>query len=81
MTGERMIAGLAAAYFTYRLWSGFGAGIIDGDGDMDVHADRHPIAFALTAMSFVVLIIICSAIALWPAALDIAQIVAWIRKA
>jgi hypothetical protein len=37
-TTDRILAGLAAAYFAYRLWSGWGEGIIDGDGDEDVRA-------------------------------------------
>jgi hypothetical protein len=46
-TTDRILAGLAAAYFAYRLWSGWGEGIIDGDGDEDVRADEHPTAFVL----------------------------------
>jgi hypothetical protein len=45
---DRIIAGLAAAYFAYRLWSGWGDGTIYGDGNMDVHADKHPTTFVLT---------------------------------
>jgi hypothetical protein len=69
---DRLIAGLAAAYFAYRLWSGWGEGVIYGDGDNDVHADEHPTAFVLTALSVVMVIAICvlshsdRALVIWP---------------
>jgi hypothetical protein len=79
-SADRIIAALAAVYFAYRLWSGWGAGIIYGDGDMDVHADKHPAAFVLTALSVLVIIALCTCIALGSGAPDLAAIVAWIWK-
>jgi hypothetical protein len=38
---DQVLFGLVAAYFAYRLWSGWGEGIIYGDGDDDVRADEH----------------------------------------
>jgi hypothetical protein len=38
--------------------------VIDGEGDMDVHADRHPTAFVLTALIMVALVTLCVGIAL-----------------
>jgi hypothetical protein len=61
---DRILAGLAAAYFAYRLWSGWGEGIIFGDGDEDVRADEHPTAFVLTALSVILLIAMLGCIAL-----------------
>jgi hypothetical protein len=77
---DRIIAGLAAAYFAYRLWSGWGDGIIYGDGDMDVHADKHPAAFVLTAVIIVAIIALCASIAVGSSASDLAATVAWIWK-
>jgi hypothetical protein len=31
---DRVLVGLVAAYFAYALWSGWGEGVIYGDGDM-----------------------------------------------
>jgi hypothetical protein len=70
---DRILAGAAAAYFAHRLWSGWSEGIIYGDGDMDVHADRHPTAFVLTALASIAVIVICACIALGS---DAAQLVA-----
>jgi hypothetical protein len=76
---DRIIAGLGAAHFAYRLWSGWGDGIIAGDGDADVHADRHPFAFVLTALSMVLLTAILAYAALGPDAARRAA-AAWILK-
>lgn len=78
---ERIVAGLAAAHFAYRLWSGLNAGVIDGEGDMDVHADRDPTAFALTALMMVVLVALLAGIALGPNIIDIARMIAWLSNA
>jgi hypothetical protein len=78
---DRIIASLAAAYFAYRLWSGLDAGVIDGEGDMDVHADHHPMAFVLTALSMVLLVAILVVIALGPNAVDVQRMIAWLGKA
>lgn len=79
-SGDRVIAGLAAAYFAYRLWSGLNAGIIAGEGDDDVHADHHPTAFVLTALSMVLLVGVLAIIALGPNAADVGQMIAWLAK-
>jgi hypothetical protein len=63
-SADRIIAGLAAAYFSYRLISGLKSGIYYGDGDMDVDASEHPLAFALAALSSVLLIGLCTYLAL-----------------
>ena len=77
---DRILVGLVAAYLAYRLWSGWGEGVIYGDGDMDVHADEHPSAFVLTALSVVMVIVICLIIALGSSASDLATLVAWLWK-
>jgi hypothetical protein len=77
---DRVLVGLVAAYFAYRLWSGWGEGVIYGDGDMDVHADEHPTAFVLTALSVVMVIVICLIIALGSSFTDMATLVAWLWK-
>jgi hypothetical protein len=41
---DGIIAGLFAAYTAYRLWSGWGDGVIYGDGDDDVRADEQSTA-------------------------------------
>jgi hypothetical protein len=38
-------------YFGYRLWTGMVDGIAYGDGDLDVKADKHPVAFVLTMLT------------------------------
>jgi hypothetical protein len=77
---DRILAGLVAAYFAYRLWSGWGEGVIYGDGDPDVRADDHPTAFVLTALSVVMVIAICLIIALGSSAGDLATLLAWLWK-
>jgi hypothetical protein len=77
---DRILAGLVAAYFAYRLWSGWGEGIIYGDGDMDVHADRHPTAFVLTALASIAVIVICACIALGSDAARLAAIAKWVWR-
>jgi hypothetical protein len=77
---DRIIAGLGAAYFAYRLWSGWGEGVIYGDGDEDVRADEHPTAFVLTALSAVMVIVICSIIALGSSVGDLIALIAWLWK-
>jgi hypothetical protein len=77
---DRILAGMVAAYFAYRLWSGWGAGIIYGDGDMDVHADKHPTAFVLTAIGSVLVIALLAFLALGPNAINIAAVVEWLWK-
>ncbi len=79
-TADRVLVGLVAVYFAYRLWSGWGDGVIYGDGDMDVHADEHPAAFVLTALSVMMVIVICSIIAIGPSIDDMAALVAWLWK-
>jgi hypothetical protein len=77
---DRIIAGAAAAYFAYRLWSGWGEGVIYGDGDEDVYADKHPTAFVLTALSVVMAIAILASIALGSGLSDLAGLIAWLWK-
>jgi hypothetical protein len=77
---DRILVGLVAAYFAYRLWSGWGDGVIYGDGDDDVRADEHPMAFVLTALSVVMVIGICLFIALGSSVGDIAALIAWLWK-
>ena len=48
---ERVIAGLACAFFCYRAISAGLRGVYSGDGDPDVHLARFPAAFALTVIS------------------------------
>jgi hypothetical protein len=79
-TAERILAGIVAAYFAYRLWSGWGDGIIYGDGDMDVHADQHPTAFVLTALTTIAVIAICACLALGSDAVKLAAIVEWLWR-
>ena len=59
---------------------GLGEGVIYGDSDMDVHADEHPTAFVLTALSVVMVIVICLIIALGSSFTDMATLVAWLWK-
>jgi hypothetical protein len=63
---ERFLAGLAAAYFGYRVWTGMTHGIMFGDGDQDVHPDTHPVAFSLTAVTSAAVAVLCAYIALGP---------------
>jgi hypothetical protein len=64
MTTDRILTGLVAAYFAYRLWLGLGLGegVIYGDGDMNVHADELPTGFVRTALSVVLLIAVLTCI-------------------
>jgi hypothetical protein len=78
---DRIIAGAAAAYLACRLWSGWGAGVIYGDGDDDVHADQHPTAFALTALSAVMVIAILGIIAFGSSIDDLGALMVWLWKA
>lgn len=75
-SGDRVIAGIAAAYFAYGLWSGVNAGIIDGEGDEDVHADHHPAAFVLTALSMALVVAVLAIIALGSNADDVGRMIA-----
>jgi hypothetical protein len=75
---DRIIAGLAAAYFAYRLWSGWGAGIIYGDGDPDVHADKNLTAFVLTALTTVLIIALLACIAIGSDAAHLTALTRWI---
>jgi hypothetical protein len=77
---DRIVAGVAAAYFAYRLWSGWGVGVVYGDGDNDVHADKHPTAFVLTALSVLMIIAIFLVIALGSSVGDLAATIAWLWK-
>jgi hypothetical protein len=77
---DRVIAGVTAAYFAYRLWSGWGEGVIYGDGDNDVHAGEHPTAFVLTALSVVMVVAILVIIALGSSVGDLAATIAWLWK-
>jgi hypothetical protein len=79
-SADRIVAGAAALYFAYRLWCGWGEGIIYGDGDMDVHADKHPAAFVLTAVTIIIVIALCASIALGASVIDLAAMVAWLWK-
>jgi hypothetical protein len=53
---DRVLAGLAAAYSAYRLWTGARDGIVYGDGDRKVQADTHPAAYVLTMLSLMLLV-------------------------
>lgn len=77
---NRILFGLVAAYFAYRLWSGWGEGVIYGDGDEDVRADEHPTAFVLTALSVVLLIVLFSCIAVGSDAAKLAAFATWLWK-
>jgi hypothetical protein len=79
-TADRILAGMVAVYFAYRLWSGWGDGIIYGDGDMDVHADQHPTAFVLTALASIAVITICACIALGSDTARLAAIANWVWR-
>lgn len=73
---DRVLAALVAVYMAYRLWSGIKIGIVYGDGDRDVHAESHPTAYVLTALSCLLVIAILSYIALGQAA--VATILMWL---
>jgi hypothetical protein len=77
-TMDRVLAGLAAGYFAYRLWSGWGDGVIYGDGDEDVHADKHPTAFVLTALSVVFVIAILTFIAIGSHMIKLVAVTKWL---
>jgi hypothetical protein len=77
-TMDRVLAGLAAGYFAYRLWSGWGDGVIYGDGDEDVHADKHPTAFVLTALSVVFVIAILTFIAIGSDMTKLVAVTKWL---
>ena len=77
---DRALAGAAAAYFAYRLWAGWGDGIIYGDGDQDVRADEHPSAFVLTALSVIFVIVVLGCIAVGSNASDLVSFAAWLWK-
>jgi hypothetical protein len=77
---DRIIAGLAAAYLGYRLWSGWSVGIHYGDGDMEVHADQHPTAFVLTVLSSLLLIAILAYLALAPDGIGLSAAAVWLKK-
>jgi hypothetical protein len=79
-TADRILAGLVAAYFAYRLWSGWGDGVIYGDGDMDVRADEHPTAFVLTALSVVLVIALLACIAVGSDAEQLVAFAEWLWK-
>lgn len=61
---DRGLAALATAYCAYRLWSGTRFGVVSGDGDADVHADKNPAAYILTMLSIVFLLGLFAFIAL-----------------
>ncbi len=63
---ERVIAGLACAFFCCRAISAGLRGVYSGDGDPDVHLARSPAAFALTVISGAVLAVLCGVLALSP---------------
>jgi hypothetical protein len=77
---DRIIAGAAAAYFAYRLWSGWGEGVIYGDGDEDVHADKHQTAFILTALSVVMVIAVLGIIAFGSSLGELTALIVWLWK-
>jgi hypothetical protein len=77
---DRIIAGAAAAYVAYRLRSGWGEGVIYGDGDNDVHADQHPTAFVLTALSVVMVMAILTTITLGSSVSDLTALIVWLWK-
>jgi hypothetical protein len=80
MQTNRIIAGAAAAYFAHRLWSGWGDGVIYGDGDNDVQADKHPIAFVLTALSVVTVLAILAMFALGSSLGELAALAMWLWR-
>ena len=47
---DRVLSGLACAYAAYRVVTAVKSGVYD-DEDGEVHADRHPGAFALTGIT------------------------------
>ena len=63
---ERVIAGLACAFFCYRTAAAGLRGVYSGDGDPDVHLARSPLAFALTLVSGAVVAVLCGILALAP---------------
>lgn len=75
---DRILAGLAAAYMAYRLWSGMKVGVVYGDGDRDVHAETHPTAYVLTALSCVLVIAILGYVAIGQA--GVATILTWLGR-
>jgi hypothetical protein len=79
-TTDRILASLAAAYFAYRLWSGWGDGIIYGDGDVDVRADEHPTAFTLTALSVILVIALLACIAVGSGPSELVGFAEWLWK-
>jgi hypothetical protein len=79
-SADRVLFGLVAVYFCYRLLSALNTGIYDGGGDPDVHAEDHPTAFVLTIFSSLLVIVVCAFIALGPASTDLAEAVVWLRK-
>lgn len=64
---ERVIAGLASAYFCWRTLGAIRTGIYRGDGDPDVHAARHPGAFGMTLVTGMIVALLCAVLALAPA--------------
>jgi hypothetical protein len=79
-SADRIIAALFAVYTAYRLWSGWGDGVIYGDGDDDVRADEHPTAFVVTALSVVLIIGTLTCVAIGSDAAKLAALAAWLWK-
>jgi hypothetical protein len=77
---DRIIASLFAAYAAHRLWSGWGNGIIYGDGDEDLRADEHPTAFVLTAFSILLVIGALTCITVGSDPTKLAALAAWLWK-
>lgn len=77
---DRIVAGIFAAYTAYRLWSGWGDGIIYGDGDMDVSAAEHPTIFVVTAFSIIFTIAILVYLALGPDLPKLTILASWLWK-
>lgn len=65
---DRVLSGLVALYFAYRLWTGTKSGIMAGDGDKDVSAEAHPVVFSLTALTTAMVAALFAYVAIGPSA-------------
>jgi hypothetical protein len=79
--GDGIVVALAGVYFCYRVVTALNTGIFYGDGDMDVHADEHPTAFALTVLSAIFAIVVCAFIAVRPYGPFLSSAFGWLRNA
>lgn len=64
---DRVLAGLACAYFAWRVVAAVRTGVYAGDGDLDVHAERNPGAFALTVVSGILVAALLAFLLVMPA--------------